>query len=290
MPTGRMLNKKISFDEKLAQISLESLLVFTWTIPHLDVEGRILGDPNYIKAQIFPLIDQVSVRKIKKALKELEEKNLILIYGHKIKYIQFNGFLKNQRINKEREAKSTIPPPTELLSNSGVTQDTSLKLSTSTSKVKVKEDQPSNGQHLNSQLLNIELPLLTEKTEYEPKDFYDSKLVTESVKKLVTSFLGLENPEQRVITSFVNIIMKTKQVNNKTAFSYLFDTFLEFHTYPDEKRNLAYLYKRLEGRINDALIKGREEKAKREKQNEKSETSLNVNDDISQLASKMKFN
>jgi hypothetical protein len=84
--------------------------------------------------------------------------------------------------------------------------------------------------------------------------------------------------------------MKTKQVKNQTAFKYVFDTFLEYHTYSVEKRNLKYLYSRVKGRIDDALIKAREERAKLSKQKEKAETLIDVSADISQLANKFKIN
>lgn len=129
MPNGRMLNKKISFDEKLCSLSPEIILIFTWIIPHLDVKGRILGDASYLKATIFPLIDKISVKKIQKSLKVLSENDMILLYGGKIKYIQFNGFFKNQHINETKEAKSTIPDPESLRSNSGVTPALSISIS-----------------------------------------------------------------------------------------------------------------------------------------------------------------
>lgn len=122
MPIGRMLNKKISYDEELCSLSLETILIFTWIIPHLDVKGRIFGDAAFIKAKVFPLIDKISVKKIEKALAELLEQGLIIHYGTKIKYIEFTGFVKNQKINEKREAKSTIPEP-DLFENSGVTPE-----------------------------------------------------------------------------------------------------------------------------------------------------------------------
>ena len=129
MPIGRMLNKKISLDEKLCSLSLQTVFIFTWIIPHLDVKGRIRGDLDYVKSNVFPLLDDVSTKKIQKALTELEENKLIRYYGDKLKYIEYCGFFKNQKINKEREAISVIPDPDSFESYSGVTQDIRLSIS-----------------------------------------------------------------------------------------------------------------------------------------------------------------
>lgn len=123
MPKGRMLNKKISFDEVVATLSLKSALFFTWCIPNLDVEGKILGDYNYLKGNVVPYRKDFSLKDIEKCISELHESGLILCYGNGYKYLKFNGFEKNQKINPDKEAISEIPDPTpeQLQSNSRVT-------------------------------------------------------------------------------------------------------------------------------------------------------------------------
>jgi len=294
MPEGRMLKKKISFDEKLGQLSLESLLIFTWTIPHLDVKGRILGDPFYIKATVFPLIDKISVGKIKKGLKELSKLDLILIYGSKVKYIQFNGFLKNQKISENREAKSTIPDPDLLTSSSGVTQDTSLKLSLSLNKsLKLKEEDQDQTleQQNNDQPSNFELPLplLTQNQSSEPQDYENIFQITDSIKTLLATYCKLDNPDKGTLSAYVKLVTETKQVSSRTAFRYLRDTFIEFESLPDDKRNMKYLYSQVKGRINDGLIRWREGKAKAEKDIEMKESSTVNNPDIERVANKFQI-
>ena len=112
MPKGRMLNKKISYDEKIAKLSIESTLLFVFFIPHLDVSGRFFAKSEIIKGTICPYIAELTPRKIQKCLKEMEEMGLIMIYGDgEHKYLQFNGFVKNQKIDKNKEAQSEIPDP-----------------------------------------------------------------------------------------------------------------------------------------------------------------------------------
>jgi len=118
MPKGRMLNKRISYDEKIAHLSIEASLLYTWCIPHLDVKGRIYGDSDIIKGLIVPYVRELTPQKIDKCIEEISKQELITIYGKEHRYIEFNGFLKNQSIYEDREAKSDIPEPTQELHKS----------------------------------------------------------------------------------------------------------------------------------------------------------------------------
>jgi len=122
MPKGRMLNRSISRDERIARLSIHSAFLFTWMIPHADREGRMYAVPETIKGNICPLLSYFTLKRIKLCLRELETNNLCLIYGEG-KYLLFNGFNKNQRIDKDREAPSEIPAPTELQLNSSETPE-----------------------------------------------------------------------------------------------------------------------------------------------------------------------
>jgi len=140
MPRGRMLNKKISQDEKVAKLSMEATLLYTWCIPFLDFRGRIYGDLWTLKA-IVPHIKEITPRKIKQIIQEWVGAGLITYYGNeKQKYLEFKGFRKNQTLREGREAESEIPSltPELLLSNSGVTP-TKEKLS----KDKINKDKIS---------------------------------------------------------------------------------------------------------------------------------------------------
>ena len=140
MPEGRMLKKAISDSKSLAKLKSDSSrLLYSWLIPHLDVEGRYSADPELIKGHIFPKIKSMTIIKIKKILDDLTKNRLIILY--KIdgeKYLELKKFKNHQKINTEREAKSKIPSPTSVGSeitpdNSGVNPENSY-----TSKVKSK--------------------------------------------------------------------------------------------------------------------------------------------------------
>jgi hypothetical protein len=123
MPRGRMLNKEISTNKHLPQVSNHARLLFTWMIPHLDSGGKFFGNPTQVKGIVVPYLKEYTENKIEKCLVELEEIGLITIYGDTCKYIYYNGFADNQTINIAKEAKSIIPDPTpeELQSNARIT-------------------------------------------------------------------------------------------------------------------------------------------------------------------------
>jgi len=123
MPKGRMLSKKISQDEKVARLSLPATLLYTWIIPYLDVKGRIYADVWTLKA-IVPNIKELTPERISKCVKEFEEAGLVTHYGDTQKYMEFNGFFKNQKVFEDRESQSEIPSPHEqLMSNSCATPE-----------------------------------------------------------------------------------------------------------------------------------------------------------------------
>lgn len=115
MPEGRMLKKYISESKKLGYLKSDSArLFYTWLLPHLDVEGRYSADPDILKGHIFPKVKSMTISKIKKLLNELAKVDLIILYrSNGETYLQLKQFHKYQKIDRNREAKSKIPPPTE---------------------------------------------------------------------------------------------------------------------------------------------------------------------------------
>lgn len=114
MPKGRMLNRKISEDGRVGQMSVKAVLIFTWLIPHCDTEGRFSAEPIRIKGHILPFVDDITIEDINNALQEMENIGLITTWEHENRHwLQMTGFHKNQRIDKNREADSHIPQPSD---------------------------------------------------------------------------------------------------------------------------------------------------------------------------------
>ena len=191
MPRGRMLNRKISIDEDLENLSDKAIILFTWCISHLDVEGKILADAHILKGTVVPYLTRFTNSVIKKCVDEIGQLPNVVLYGNGHKYLKFLKFDDNQNINKDREAESEIPDPTpeELQSKSRVTP----------AKVKLSKDKISKG--ANAHLSNEEfLQILKTNPAYKGIDI-DSELA-----KMDAWLLARPNREktERFIVNWLN--------------------------------------------------------------------------------------
>lgn len=132
MPDGRLLKKTISTDPRVAQLSDRSALLYVFSVPHLDVEGRILGLPSYIRGTVTPELahsrpddytDQIVARLIHEWTSTTDHAGqpdpLVLWYQvNGVCVCAFRGFAKNQKLRRDRETPSRLPaPPPELLAS-----------------------------------------------------------------------------------------------------------------------------------------------------------------------------
>jgi|GEM_PF-1069702 hypothetical protein len=113
MADGRMLKRVISTSPRLAALKNDThRLIYTWLIPFLDVEGRIEADPRIIKGLVVTLLDHITVKVIKTALKDMADHDLIVLYNvNGNDYLQLQRFEKHQRLRKDKERGSDIPAP-----------------------------------------------------------------------------------------------------------------------------------------------------------------------------------
>jgi len=118
MASGRMLLKKISKSKPVNQLSCDTArLLFTWMLAHLDCNGAIQADPVLVKNTVFPWREDIKVKDVVLYIDEMENLGLIQRYGEEGQYLFYPNFDEEQpKIQKDREAKPEIPPPTpELL-------------------------------------------------------------------------------------------------------------------------------------------------------------------------------
>lgn len=109
MAKARMLHRKISLSSQVNRLSLEARLLFTWMIPYTDDEGRLKGEPEYIKATIVPMTTWSFIR-IKKYLDEIKDEGLIYYWQENNEwYIEFCTWEDHQTIRKDRFEKSKLP-------------------------------------------------------------------------------------------------------------------------------------------------------------------------------------
>jgi hypothetical protein len=118
VPDGRFLSKSIALSEQLNSVSLEAAFLFTWMIPHVDVEGRMLANEVSIKATVVPLREELSVERIRHLLLELarapkDDRGRPLLYWYDVhgrRFVEFPGFRDHNRgLRVDREAKSRLP-------------------------------------------------------------------------------------------------------------------------------------------------------------------------------------
>lgn len=109
MAKARMLHKSISTSSQVNKLSLPSRLLFTWMISHADDEGKLKGEPEYVKATVVPMT-RWTFGKIRTYIDEI--KNVGLIYHWSENDEQFIEFVKwndHQTIQKDRFKPSKLP-------------------------------------------------------------------------------------------------------------------------------------------------------------------------------------
>ena len=114
MAEGRMLKKKISLNQELADLKNDThRLLFTWALAHADVEGRLSGEARVFKATVCPLLEDIKTSHIDEFFLDAQALGLIEYYeiGGR-RFISFPGFKENQKLNPSREASSKIPAST----------------------------------------------------------------------------------------------------------------------------------------------------------------------------------
>jgi len=110
MAKARMLHKAISLSEQVNNLSLPAQLLFTWLIPHADDEGRLKGNPKYIKALVVPYHHEWTSEEIESFLQEIEQQGLIYSWEADGKqYIEFPTWKRYQYIAKDRFHESELP-------------------------------------------------------------------------------------------------------------------------------------------------------------------------------------
>lgn len=107
MANRRMISKSISTSKKLATVSADAALLFTWIIPHCDDNGNMDAEPIAVKGIVVPM-RTVSVGEVGKQLDQLKKVGLILLYEAKNgedeleKFLHINKFEKHQTLRGDR--------------------------------------------------------------------------------------------------------------------------------------------------------------------------------------------
>lgn len=138
MAKGRILNKKISLNKIVNELSPLSALTFTWTISHLDRDGRIHGDPTTLRSIVIPRRKDITDADMAKFIKEWAKAKLIQWYQSDGDWwIQFPKFQENQiGLRYDREPKSDIPAPADNIRQSSGNPPANIPLNTMEENIK----------------------------------------------------------------------------------------------------------------------------------------------------------
>lgn len=126
MARGRMLANTIVDDKRFNELTTDAALVYLMTIPQLDRDGLILGEPMLLWGQVCRRRPAL-VSRMADIITELVSSGLVTAYKTKDGDIvlHFVGFQKNQSMTHyNREAESRFPcPPGYVRTDKGLTQD-----------------------------------------------------------------------------------------------------------------------------------------------------------------------
>lgn len=125
---SRIRTIKPSFFRSLtiADLPVPTRLTFVGLWTYVDDDGRGVDDARLIKAELWPLDDTYSVKKVEADLQRIEKANLIERYDVDSKrFLRVRSWIEHQHIN--RPSPSNHPPsPEESLNNHGGSMDRSL--------------------------------------------------------------------------------------------------------------------------------------------------------------------
>lgn len=112
MARGRFISESVAKDLRLNSLSVEAELVYLMTVPHLDRDGLIEGDPDVLWGKVCPKRRQF-LDSMATYIQEWASADLVLVYDSDDgPVLWFRGFTKNQQgMRYEREAPSRFPPP-----------------------------------------------------------------------------------------------------------------------------------------------------------------------------------
>jgi hypothetical protein len=109
MAQKRMLDKKISVSEQVADLPIEAQLIFTWSIPHADDIGLLPNSAKTLKALIVPMLD-MPISKFTDHLNAIVSKGLLEVFTYEGQsYYRLKSFADHQTLKKDRQPQTILP-------------------------------------------------------------------------------------------------------------------------------------------------------------------------------------
>ena len=126
-----MIYAKIWTSEQFGKLSDKAKLLFIGSITLADDDGRLRGNPAYLRGQVFPYEENITVSEVLQLRNEVEKSGLIGLYSvDDCEYIQHPKWTDYQIIRKDLYKESTLPRRNESVTKPLRKRDTSqVKLS-----------------------------------------------------------------------------------------------------------------------------------------------------------------
>jgi len=110
MARTRTVKPEFWSDEKLANVSRDSRLLFVGILNTSDDYGVSKGHPVWLKNQIFPY-DDINIREFEGWLAQLEKYNFIIPFNHNgEKYYYIRTFMLHQKVDHPSKYRNPEPP------------------------------------------------------------------------------------------------------------------------------------------------------------------------------------
>lgn len=129
MASGRFISGSVAEDERLNSLSVEAQMVYLMTIPHLDRDGLINGNPSVLHGKVCPLRTKLANR-MPKIIEEWAESELVIRYANgKGSALWFKGFAKNNPLTHYAREKASIyaAPPGYIRGDKGLVPEAELR-------------------------------------------------------------------------------------------------------------------------------------------------------------------
>ena len=108
MAQKRMIDKKVSVSEQVADLSILGQLVFTWSVPHSDDVGFLPHSNRSLKAMIIPMIE-IELTEFAKIVNDIVKKGLWKEIEHEEdKFYYLCSFNEHQTLKKDRQPQTLL--------------------------------------------------------------------------------------------------------------------------------------------------------------------------------------
>lgn len=77
---ARLLYPSISVSERVNKLGIKGALLFTWLFAHCDNQGRYAGSTKKVKAEVVPMLDDITTEDIERLLPDMDTAKLIIRY------------------------------------------------------------------------------------------------------------------------------------------------------------------------------------------------------------------